>query len=202
VVINSVLKSALTTDIADAAQSMTISFSGIKAILITSLGSGSPSAGIKCGDLVINPATNRYDDDAESSSTLTPNIVESGVFMLQKEVGADGHWLSSNLPLAVSNFPVLSQLAQRPRGDLPDYPQLHYGNTGLEDQDIQNRQLHDQLPAKKNIICLDTVASGIRARTFANKIAFPDIETHRLDECPNSNYCHTWYQQLHRIERE
>jgi hypothetical protein len=92
--------------------------------------------------------------------------VQRAIYVLQKEVGTDGHWLSSNLSLAVSNFPGLPQFAQRPSSDHPDYPQLHYENIGSGSQDIQNEQLRDRLAAVKNIICFDTVAAGIRARTF------------------------------------
>jgi hypothetical protein len=166
VVINFLPEPPHAADGAHMAQNIATSFSGIKAILITGFGGGVPSAGIRFGDLVISPVTNRYDIDAESSSTPTLNIVQRAAYVLQKEVGADGHWLSSNLSLAVSNFPDLPQLVQRPSSDLPDYPQLHYGNIGSGSQDIQNEQLRDRLAAVKNTICFDTVATGIRARTF------------------------------------
>jgi nucleoside phosphorylase len=166
VVINCLPEPPRAADAAHMAQNMVTSFSGIKAILITGFGGGDRSAGIRLGDLVISPVTNRYDSDAESSSTTTTNIVQRAVYVLQREVGADGHWLSSNLSLAVSNFPDLSQFAQRPSSDLPNYPQLHYGNIGSGIQDIQNEQLQGRLAAVKNIICFDTVAAGIRAGAF------------------------------------
>jgi len=159
VVINCLPEPPRAADAVHMAQNMATSFSGIKAIVITGFGSGVASAGIRLGDLVISPVTNRYDGDAESSSTTTTNIVQRAVYLLQKEVGADGHWLSSNPSLA-------PDLPQRPSSDLPDYPRLHYGNIGSGNQDIQNKQLQDRLAAVKDNICFDTVAAGIRAGTF------------------------------------
>jgi nucleoside phosphorylase len=161
VVVNCLREPPCAADAAHMAQNMATSFSGIKAILITGFGGGVPSAGIRLGDLVISPATTQYDSDAESSSTATPNIVQRAVDVLEREVGADGYWLSSNLSLVVSTFPDLPRFAQRPSSDLPDCPQLHYGNIGSGSQDIQNEQLRDRLAAVKNIICFDTVAAGI-----------------------------------------
>ena len=166
VVINCLPEPPRTVDAAHMTQNMATRFSGIKAILITGFGGGVPSAGIRFGDLFISPATNRYDSDAESSSTPTTNIVQCTVYVLQREVRADGHWLSSNLSLAISNFPGLPQFGLLPSSDLPDYPQLHYGNLGSGNQDMQNEQLRDRLAAVKNIICFDTVAAGIQAGTF------------------------------------
>jgi len=161
VVVNSPPEPTCAADAAHIAQNMTTCFSGIKAILITGFGDQVVSAGIRLGDLIINPATTQYDSDAESSSTATPNIVQRAVYVLRREVGADGHWLSSNLSHVVSTFPDLPQFAQRPSSDLPDYPQLHYGNIGSGSQDIQNEQLRDQLASVKNITCFDTAATGI-----------------------------------------
>jgi nucleoside phosphorylase len=166
VVINYLPEPPRAADAAHIAQNMATSFSGIKAILITGFAGWFPSTGIRSGDLVISPATNQYDSDSESSSTPTPNIVQRAVYVLQREVGADGHWLSSNLSLAAPNFPDLPQFAQRPSSGPPDYPQLHYGNIGSGSKDIQNGQLQDRLAAVRNIICVDSVAAGIRAGTF------------------------------------
>ncbi len=163
VVINCLSEPSRATDSAQMAQSMATSFSSLKAIMITGFGGGVPSAGIKFGDLIISPIANRNHGNAESSSTTTQNIVQRAAHILQREVGPDGHWLSSNLSLAVSNLPDLPQLAQRPSRDPPDYPQLHYGIISSKSQDVQNEQLLDRLAAVKNVIGLETVAAGIRA---------------------------------------
>lgn len=161
VVINCLPEPPRAADAAHMAQNMATSFSGIKAILITGFCGWLPNSGIRSGDLVISPATNQYDSDSESNSTPAPNIVQRAVYVLQREVGADGHWLSSNLSLAAPNFPDLPQFAQRPSSGPPDYPQLHYGNIGSGSKDIQNGQLQDLLAAVRNIICFDSVAAGI-----------------------------------------
>jgi nucleoside phosphorylase len=148
-------------DAAHMAQNMATSFRGIEAILMTGFGDGVPSAGIRLGDLVIGPAISQYDNGAEPRSTARPNIVQRALDVLQREIGADGRWLSSNLSLVAPTFPDLPQFAQRPSSDLPDRPQLHYGNTGSGSKDIQNEQLLDRLAAVKNITCFDTVAAGI-----------------------------------------
>jgi nucleoside phosphorylase len=166
VVVNCLPEPPHAADAAQMAQNMSASFSGIRAILITGFGGRVPSAGIKFGDVVISPATNRCDSDAESISIPTLNIVQRAVYVLQREVGSDGHWLSSNLSLATSNFPDLPRFALRPSSGLPDYPQLHYGNISSGSEDIQNEQLCDRLAAVKNILRYDTAATGIRTGTF------------------------------------
>jgi hypothetical protein len=144
-----------TADAAHIAQNMTTSFRGIKVILMTGFCAGDPSAGIRLGDLVINPVINRHENDQGSNST-----VQRAVHVLQREVGADGHWISSNLA-AISNVSDLFQFTQRPNSDLPDYPQLHYRNVGLGTRDIRNEEFCD-LPASQNdTICFDMVAAGI-----------------------------------------
>jgi nucleoside phosphorylase len=82
VVINCLPEPPRTVDAVHMVQNMATRFSGIKAILITGFGGGVPSAGIRFEDLFISPATNRYDSDAESSSTPTTNIVQRAVYVL------------------------------------------------------------------------------------------------------------------------
>src|SRR5204863_2441368 len=98
-----------TADGAYMAQNMTPSFGLIENILITGLDPGVADAGMRLGDLIICPAMARLGDDAQPSSPRTPNSTQRAVDVLQKEVGADGRWLSSNLPLTGSNVSDLFQ---------------------------------------------------------------------------------------------
>ncbi|KAI9783531.1 MAG: hypothetical protein M1839_003701 [Geoglossum umbratile] len=142
-------------------QDMAASFIGIKAIVVTGFGSGVPGSGTRLGDLAISPAVIRNDRDAELNLTPTPNIAQRAVNVLEREVGADGSWLSSNLYPAISKSPDLLQFPQRPNSGLPDSPQLHYGSIGSESRDIQNEELGDPLPALESVIRIDTVIAGL-----------------------------------------
>ncbi|KAH0565180.1 hypothetical protein GP486_001426 [Trichoglossum hirsutum] len=146
VVISCLPEPAHAVDAARIAQNMATKFIGIEAIMMTGFGSGVPSAGTRLGDLVVSLATTH---DAEL------NAAQRAVCVLQKEVGADGSWLSSNLYSAISKYPDLLQPQQRPNSGLPDNPQLHYGKIGSESE------LQDQQATPKSVICFDAVAAGL-----------------------------------------
>lgn len=152
VVINTLPESSGSIDAVHIAQNTTTSFSGSKAILATGLCGVDPSSGIRLGDLVINPRIIRHENIPRPSST-----VQRAVDVLHGEVGADGHWLSSNLPLSISNVSDMFQSTQRPNSDLPHHPQLHYGNVVLGNQDRRNEEFCDRPALEKDIL----VAAGI-----------------------------------------
>jgi hypothetical protein len=162
VVINCLPEPPRVADAAHIAQNMTATFTGIKAIVMTGFGSGVLSAGTRLGDLVISPAVTESDR----------SIAQRAVYVLQREAGVDGCWLSSNPYPAI---PDLLQLPRQPDSDLPDYPQLHYGNIGLESRDIQNEKLQDQLATPKSVVCFDTVAAGMSAETLMAQLAISNI---------------------------
>lgn len=138
------------------ADNMTTEFASIEAVLITGFSAGVVSAGVNLGDVVIRPAITSSAHDAKSSSPLMPNILHSAVDVLQREVGADGRWLSSNLPPSSDLF----QFTHPANNDLPDYPKLHYEIIGPERQDIRSPDFGDELG--NSTMCFDTLAAGFK----------------------------------------
>jgi len=153
-VIISLAESPSVADAVRIAGNMTTEFASIEAVLITGF-SADVSAGMNLGDVVIRPAITSSAHDTKSSSSLMPNILHSAVDVLQREVGADGRWLSSNLPPSSDLF----QFTHPPNNDLLDYPQLHYEIVGPERQDIRSPDFGDE--PGNNTMCFDTLAAGI-----------------------------------------
>lgn len=151
----SLAESPSAADAVRIAGNMTTEFASIEAVLITSFSASVVSAGVNLGDVVIRPATTSFAHDAKSSSPLMPNILHSAVDVLHREVGADGRWLSSNLPPSSDLF----QFTHPANNDLLDYPQLHYEITSSERQDIRSPDFGDK--PGNSTMCFDTLAAGI-----------------------------------------
>jgi hypothetical protein len=136
VVINCLAEPSRAADAAHIAQNMAATFTDIKSIVVT--GFGVRSTGTRLGDLVISPGIIRHGRDAELNLTPVLNIAERAIYVLQREIGTDGVWLSSK---------------------------LHYGNIDSESQDIQVEELRNRLATLESIKDFDTVAAGISAGT-------------------------------------
>jgi hypothetical protein len=119
---------------------------------------GIPGASILPGDLAI-----RLHSGVKSGSTLTPNLVQRAVRVLQGEVGEDGHWLSSDLTSALSNHQDLLQLIQGSNGDLPGYPHIYYENICSNLSDVQIQKSQNQQATATKVKCFDTVVTGTSA---------------------------------------
>src|SRR2546421_2242501 len=103
VVINCMPLPLHSANIAVAAQSMIASSMDIESLLVTGATSGLVNSDINPGDLIINPLTNRDEDYSESISTQKWSLSQQAA-ILQREVGDEGRWLSSNFsPAALSS---------------------------------------------------------------------------------------------------
>jgi len=150
----SLAESPSAADAVRIASNMTTEFASIEAVLITGFSAG-VSAGVNLGDVVIRPAITSSAHDAKSSSPLMPNILHSAVDVLQREIGADGRWLSSNLPSSSDLF----QFTHPANNDLLDCPQLHYEIIDSERQDIRSPDF--RVEPGNSTMCFDTLAAGI-----------------------------------------
>ena len=159
VVINCLSQPLHSGDVANAAQTMITNSTGIKSILVTSFGNGLISHNIKLGDLAISQRNVRDGDDSEPVSTRKWSILQQAA-LLQREVGADGSWLLSNLPAPVLSSSDLLQLTQRPNNGTASYPQLHYGSVGQAGQNSLS-ELWDKMIAVENVPDFEAAAKGI-----------------------------------------
>jgi hypothetical protein len=164
VVINCMPPPLHSANIAVAAQSMIASPMDIKSLLIT--GATSDLVNINPGDLIINPLTDRDEDHSESISTRKWSLSQQAA-ILQREVGDEGRWLSSNFsPAALGSSDPLA-FTQRPDGVATKYPRLRYENLS---QDSQNSH-RKEMVAAKSVPDFNAVAEGFRAGASSRIIA-------------------------------
>ena len=165
-------------DIAVAAQRMMASPMDIECILVMGAISGLANSDINPGDLIINALTEGDEDHSESLPTQKRSLSQQAA-ILQREVGHDGRWLSSNFSPAVSSSSDPLTSTQPPGSDVAKYPRLHYGNLG---QDSQNSP-RVEMVAAKSAPDFNAIAEGFRAgvssRIPAN--SFPAFENFTVD---------------------
>jgi hypothetical protein len=130
--------------VAIAARTIMESAMRIESIVVS--GAISVNSDINPGDLIINPLKDTNTNHSDTMPVRNSSLSRQAV-MLQREVGRDGRWLSSNFsPTALGSSESLTHTQLQPSG-VHECPSLHYWNLG---QDRQNRQ---SSPAE------DTVAS-------------------------------------------
>lgn len=143
VAISHIPSSLHSADIAVAVQSMMAIPTNIKSILVTGAISELNDSDISPGDLIINALTDRDEDHSESLPTERSLSQQAAI--LQREVGHDGRWLSSNFPTVVSCSSDPPTFTQPPDSRTSKYPRLHYGILG---QDNQNSPKEEIVAAK------------------------------------------------------
>ena len=140
----------LSADIAASVQSTMASLTNIKSILVMGGVSGLKDFDINPGDLIINTLTDRDEDPSES--LLTDRSLSKQAAILQKEVGHDGSWLSSNFPTTVSD-----SLAQRPESRPSKHPHLHYGVLSKDGQ----KSAKEEMVAGESAQGFNAIARGL-----------------------------------------
>jgi hypothetical protein len=170
VVINCMPPPLHSANIAVAAHSMIASPMNIKSLLVTGATSGLVNSDINPGDLIISPLTDRDEDHSESISARKWSLSQQAA-ILQREVGDEGRWLSSNFsPTALSSSDPLT-FTQRLDGGVTKYPRLHYENIG---QDSQNSHRKEMVAAKSapdfNAVA-ECFHAGASSRIIADSIA-------------------------------
>lgn len=166
VVINCMPPPLHSANIAAAAQSMIASPMDIKSLLVTGSTSGLVSSDINLGDLIINPLTNRDEDHSESISKRKWSLSQQAA-ILQREVGDEGRWLSSNFSPAVLSSSDPLTFTQQPDGGVAKYPRLHYEKLG---QDSQNSHRKEMIAAK-SAPDFNAVAEGFRTGASSKILA-------------------------------
>lgn len=178
---------------------MAKAFQGLKAILLTDFLTRSQADSVGLGDLIISSTTSLYDHHPEPASASTTEIVHQAAHVLQREVGADGHWLSNNVSSAVSKFPDLAHVAYRAKSEGPDYPRLNYKNVESRNEDRQIDQQRNRLALTKNFKSSDTVPAGIYPR---NTVPVIIPETYRFDASPHPKHCYIRARKLSQLNRQ
>jgi hypothetical protein len=155
VAISHIPPSPHSADIAVVIQSMIGSPASVESILVTGVICGLKDSDISPGDLIINAMT---DGDEDHSKPLpTQRSLSQQAAILQREVGHDGCWLSTNFPTAVS-FPLnISTVPQRPDTRASNYPRLYYGIFG---QDQQNGPKKEMVAAE-SVKDFNAIARGL-----------------------------------------
>jgi hypothetical protein len=137
------------------AQRMVSSPMNIKSILVTGAISGLANSNITSGDLVIYTLADRDADYSGSIPTQMRSLSQQAA-ILQREVGHDGRWLSSNFPPAVLGFSNGLALTEALSRGVAKYPCLHYENLS---QGSQN-SLREETTAAKSVPDFNVFAKG------------------------------------------
>lgn len=139
----------------------------IKSIFITGDISGLANPNINHGDLVIYTPTDQDEDHSLPTRILS---LSQQATILQREVGHDGRWLSSNFPPA-----VLESLSS----DVTKYPCLHYENVS---QGSQNSLIVEAIAAK-SVPDLNILAKGFCAGASSRLLTnlFPAVGNLAVD---------------------
>jgi len=166
VTINHIPPALRSADIAVAAQHVMTSPVGIECLLITGAISGLVNIDIRPGDLVINALRDGDEDHSEVLPAQTRSLSQRAA-ILQREVGPDGRWLSSNFSAAVTNSSDPLTLTHPPISGITEYPRLHYGNLS---QDSQNGPGEGMVTAK-SAPDFNSIAKGPRAGASSRILA-------------------------------
>jgi hypothetical protein len=164
VVINSMQPPLHPASTAAMAQRIVSSPMNIKSILVTGAISGLANSNITSGDLVIYTLADRDADYSGSLPTRMRSLSRQAA-ILQREVGHDGRWLSSNFPPAVLGFSNGLALTEALSRGVAKPPCLHYENLS---QGSQN-SLREETTAAKSVPDFNVFAKGfLRWNLFQN----------------------------------
>jgi hypothetical protein len=143
-------------DVVSAVRSIVTSLMPLKSFLVTSFDTGLIGHDIKPGDLIISQLDAADQGVSEPISTRKWSVSQQAA-MLQREVGADGHWLSSNFSTAFSSSPDPLQ----PVTDVGSYTNLNYGNLDQASPNSPIKKFWNKMLAVKNDPDVEAVAQGI-----------------------------------------
>ncbi|KAJ3454405.1 hypothetical protein MRS44_018299 [Fusarium solani] len=133
---------------------------GVKSILLTCVSKSPVGHGVEPGDLVILLPRATAGDGQYPVSTRGWGLLQQAE-MLQREVGADGYWLSDNFSAAVSSP---SDPVTQPDGDTVRHPQLHYANTGQDDgQHSLSEKVWEKMITTKNPPGLEAITGALKS---------------------------------------
>jgi hypothetical protein len=111
---------AQVSDVETAIQDIAKGFKRLE-ILITGFGSGLSCDSAQPGDVIISRPGIQHSDPPPIQVNLPPDLLHEAVDILQREVGADGRWLSSTST-----------------DNLVEHRQLRYCNSGANIQNSRN----------------------------------------------------------------
>jgi hypothetical protein len=126
------------TDIAVGIQNVIRSSTSIKSILLTGVISGLEDFDIGLGDLIIDVMTDR--DEEHSKPSLIQSLSQRAI-TLEKEVGNDGSWLSTNFPTTVRGHQDATTLTELHESPTSKQPLLHYRILGPAHQNSSKEDI-------------------------------------------------------------
>jgi hypothetical protein len=141
-------------DIAVGIQNVIGSSTSIKSILVTGVISGLKNFDFGPGDLIIDVMTDRDEEHSEPSSIQS---LSQRALILQKEVGNDGSWLSTNFPTTVYGHQDATTLTQLHESPTSKQPLLHYRILGPAHQNSSK----EDIGGAKSAQDFDAIARGL-----------------------------------------
>ncbi|KAI9786718.1 MAG: hypothetical protein M1816_007859 [Peltula sp. TS41687] len=148
------------SDVVAAAQILTESSRGLE-ILITDLVPGLVSDDVKPGDVIIGrPHTA---DGGPLKAGSPPHLLRRAVEVLQREVGADGRWLSSKIKVDPATSADVADVTQEQKHHPADHPRLLYRNLGLNIDNCRDMGSGSGMAMTQSVRWLEGVDAALKS---------------------------------------